>query len=67
MSPLPKDGEHNRCLRKIPFTTRKAAQECLQRVRKHSKMFSNPRVLRVYTCRDCGMYHIGNRMRKEMS
>ena len=65
MAPIPKDKDHNHCLRKIPFTTRKAAMECLQRVRKNSRMFSDPKVLRVYTCRICGMYHIGNRTRKD--
>jgi len=60
--PFVNDKEHHHCSRKVPFTTRKAAENCRTLVNKRNDTYQHgKRKLRVYHCSVCGLYHLGNK------
>jgi hypothetical protein len=49
------------CYSKIQFSTRKAAQDSMARLRRNHPAEKNHAKLTVYKCEHCGLYHLGHR------
>lgn len=49
------------CDRKVPFHTKKLAEDSAQTTRRHSRFNGcNPRKLMAYHCGFCGLWHVGH-------